>query len=185
MQLNPTWKYILSVTAVILSLSITGCKGQDKTNSSAPIGIVEMSNEGRQMPAFNLPTLLSEDTVLSSHSLQGKVVLVDFFASWCRSCLEEIPLLKKLQNTYGKQGLIIVALAVDVEDRMELKNLIQKQNINYQVLLADDEVKEDFGGISILPTMFLVDQKGKILKKYLGHIERDSLIRDIRQTLEH
>ena len=54
-----------------------------------------------------------------------------------------------------------------------------------KVLLADDEVKEDFGGISILPTMFLVDQKGKILKKYLGHIERDSLIRDIRQTLEH
>ena len=185
MQLNPTWKYVLSVTAVILLLSITGCNGKDESNSTSSSGIVEMSNEGRQMPSFSLPSPLSEDTVLSSHSLQGKVVLVDFFASWCRSCLEEIPLLNKLQNTYGKQGLTIIALAVDVEDRMELKNLIEKQKINYQVLLADEEVKEDFGGISILPTMFLVDQKGKILKKYLGHIERDSLIRDIRQTLEH
>lgn len=185
MKLSPLWKYFLSGTAIILLLAITGCTDSDDVEFTSKNGNTEQHMQGRQMPSFSLPSPLSEDTIISSHSLQGKVVLVNFFASWCRSCLEEIPLLKKLQNKYSKQDFTIIALAVDVENRAELKNLIQKEKINYQILLADEEVKKDFGGIAILPTMFLVGRDGKLLKKYLGHINRDSLIRDIRQTLEH
>jgi hypothetical protein len=76
-------------------------------------------------------------------------------------------------------------MAVDDKNKVGLKNLIQKQKINYQVLLADESVKRDFGGIAILPTMFLVNRKGILLKKYFGHIDRDSLVQDIKQTLEY
>ncbi|MEN8232141.1 MAG: TlpA disulfide reductase family protein [Thermodesulfobacteriota bacterium] len=137
------------------------------------------------MPSFNLPSLQSGDTFISSDSLKGKVVLISFFASWCRSCLEEIPLLKKLQTRFGAEGFAIIAMAVDDENKVGLKNLIQKQKINYQVLLADEAVKSDFGGIAILPTMFLVNREGFLLKKYFGHIDRGSLVQDIRQTLEN
>lgn len=98
--------------------------------------------------------------------------------------MEEIPLLKKLQDKYGDQEFSILAIAVDRENELGLKNLIMKQKINYTVLLADEAVKKDFGGIAILPTMFLVSREGILLKKYSGHIERDSLGRDIKQILK-
>jgi len=178
------YKYVLPVTAFLALLFIAGCTNSNDRQSDARTGVEELHMQGRQMPSFHLPSPLPEDTVISSGSLEGKVLLVSFFASWCRSCLEEIPLLKKLQDRYGDQEFSIISLAVDRENAPGLRNLIQKQKINYPVLLADETVKEDFGGIAILPTMFLVSQQGILLKKYSGHIERNSLIRDIEQTLK-
>jgi thiol-disulfide isomerase/thioredoxin len=97
---------------------------------------MEMSQEKRQMPSFNLPSPLSEDSFTSSESFKGKVVLVSFFTSWCKSCLEEIPVLKKLQSRFSDQGFVLVALAIDSENELGLKNLIQKQNINYPDLYS-------------------------------------------------
>jgi len=178
------YKYVLPVTAFLALLFIAGCTNSNDRQPDAHTGVEELQKQGRQMPSFNLPSPLPEETAISSGSLEGKVLLVSFFASWCRSCLEEIPLLKKMQVRYGGQAFSIIALAVDRENELGLKNLIQKQKINYPVLLADDTVKKDFGGITILPTMFLVSREGILLKKYSGHIERDSLIRDIEQTLK-
>jgi peroxiredoxin len=175
--------YSLYVILALGALLIAGCKDSSETELASPTGIGELHTEGRQIPSFNLPSLQSGDTFISSDSFQGKVVLVSFFASWCRSCLEEIPLLKKLQNRFSDQGFSLIAMAIDHENKVGLKNLIQKRNINYPVLLADEAVKNDFGGIAILPTMFLVDREGKLLKKYSGHIERESLVQDIKQNL--
>jgi hypothetical protein len=86
---------------------------------------------------------------------------------------------------FGAEDFAIVAMAIDYENIAGIKNLIQKQKINYQVLLTDEATKENFGGIAVLPTMFLVNREGLLLKKYFGHIERDSLVKDIRKILEH
>jgi len=169
---------------LLLLLSISGCSGSDDRESGAETGIKDLQVQGRKMPSFTLPRPLAEDNPVSSESLQGKVVLVTFFASWCRSCLEEIPLLKKLQKKFGEENFVIIAMAVDRENELGLKNLIQKQKINYPVLLADEALKKDFGGIAVLPTMFLVNRDGLLLKKYSGHIERDSLVRDISRAVE-
>ena len=184
MELYKKHKYCLPVVVFLVLLAATGCSSSKDPESSPPTGIVEMSKEGRQMPAFELLSPLSGESITTSNSLQGKVVLVSFFASWCRSCLEEIPLLEKLQTRFGPKDFAIIAMAVDDKNTVGLKNLIQKQKINYQVLLADEAVKKDFGGIAILPTMFLVNREGILLKKYSGHIDRDSLVQDIKQTLK-
>jgi len=167
----------------MLLLLLAGCKGKNELDVASSKGVVDLEKAGQQMPAFSLLSPFSEDVVISSDSVSGKVILINFFSSWCRSCIEEIPILKKLQDRFGKKDFAIIALAVDVEDIGNLRNLIQKQKLNYQVLLADERVKKDFGGIAILPTMFLVDRNGNLLKKYLGHIERDSLDQDIMQAL--
>ena len=185
MPLNKKHNYYLLAVMFLVLLAATGCINSGDLESTSPVGIVEMSNEGRQMPAFSLPSLHSDDSNTTSESLKGKVVLISFFASWCRSCLEEIPLLKKMQTMFGAEDFAIVAMAIDYENIAGIKNLIQKQKINYQVLLTDEATKGNFGGIAVLPTMFLVNREGLLLKKYFGHIERDSLIRDIRQTMEH
>jgi len=182
-ELRLTFRYVLPVAAVILLLLLTGCKGQSELDSNASKKVVDMEKTGQQMPAFSLLSPFSEDVVFSSDSVSGKVILINFFASWCKSCIEEIPLLKKLQDRFGKKDFAIIALAVDAEDIEGLKNLIKKQKLNYQVLLADERVKKDFGGITIIPTMFLVDRNGNMLKKYLGHIDRSSLDQDIMRTL--
>ena len=184
MILRETLKYSLYVILVFGSLLIAGCTGSSDQEPVSPTGIAELHKEGRQMPAFNLPSPLSGDTFTSSDSFKGKVVLVSFFASWCRPCLEEIPSLKKLQNRFSDQDFVLIGMAVDRENKVGLKNLILKQKINYPVLLADEVVKKDFGGIAILPTMFLADRKGNLLKKYFGHIGRDSLIEDIKKTIK-
>jgi thiol-disulfide isomerase/thioredoxin len=177
------FKYVLPVTALLTLFFVGGCTNSNDRQSDARIGVEELQMQGRRMPSFNLTSLLSEDTAISSGSLGGKVLLVSFFTSWCRSCLEEIPLLKKLQGRHGDQEFSIIAIAIDRENELGLKNLITKQKINYPVLLADEKVKKDFGGIVILPTMFLVNREGILIKKYYGYIEWDSLIRDIELTL--
>ena len=184
MNLREKLIYSLYVILVLGAMLIAGCTGSSEPEPASPTGIVELHKEGRQMPTFYLPSPLSEDSLTSSESFKGKVVLVSFFASWCRSCLEEIPSLKKLQNRFGDQDFVLIGMAVDRENKVGLKNLILKQKINYPVLLADDAVKKDFGGIAILPTMFLADRKGNLLKKYFGHIGRDSLIEDIKKTIK-
>jgi thiol-disulfide isomerase/thioredoxin len=175
-------KYSLSAAAIIMLL-LSGCTGGNDRESTKGAGIVDISDQEKRIPEFNLSSPIPEEPVTSSEALEGKVVLVTFFASWCRSCLEEIPLLIKLQNRFSDQGFSLIAMAIDHENKIGLKNLIQKWNINYPVLLADESVKKDFGGIAILPTMFLVDREGKLLKKYSGHIKRESLVQDIKQNL--
>ena len=184
MKLRGIFQYSIYVTIAFGLLLMASCTGSSDQEPVSPTGIAELHKEGRQMPAFNLPSPLSGDTFTSSESFKGKVVLVSFFASWCRSCLEEIPSFKKLQNRFGDQDFVLIGMAVDRENKVGLKNLILKQKINYPVLLADEVVKKDFGGIAILPTMFLADRKGNMLKKYFGHIDRDSLIEDIKQTVK-
>jgi len=185
MLLNRKHTYYLLAVMLLVQLAAAGCTDSGDLESTSPVGITEMSKEGRQMPVFSLPSLITDDSITTSESLKGKVLLVSFFASWCRSCFEEIPLLKKMQTMFGAENFAIIAMAIDYENIVGIKNLIQKQKINYQVLLTDEATKENFGGIAVLPTMFLVNREGMLLKKYFGHIERDSLVRDIRQTLEH
>jgi peroxiredoxin len=164
-------------------LLLSGCTSRNDRESTKGSGVVDISRQEKQIPEFRLSSPISEETVTSSEALEGKVVLVTFFASWCRSCLEEIPLLKKLQDRFGDQEFSILAIAVDRENELGLRNLIKKQKINYPVLLADETVKKDFGSIAILPTMFLVNREGIIIKKYSGHIERKSLVHDIKQSI--
>jgi thiol-disulfide isomerase/thioredoxin len=185
MNLRKIYKYCLPVTAVIILLLMAGCTDSSDRQSDSQIGIVDLQLQQRQMPSFNLQSPLSENSNISSDSLKGKVLLVSFFSSWCQSCLEEIPLLNKLQNKFSDQGFVLIAIAIDQENKVGLKNLIQKRKINYPVLLAEEATRKDFGGISILPTMFLVNREGIILKKYFGHIDHESLVQGIKQTLKN
>jgi thiol-disulfide isomerase/thioredoxin len=185
MDLKKTFKCGLPVIAVMMLFLMTGCTGSNNRQSDSQTGIVDLRLQQRQMPSFNLQSPLSGDSNISSDSLKDKVILVSFFSTWCQSCLEEIPVLNKLQSRFSDQGFVLIAIAVDKENKVGLRNLIHKRKINYQVLMADEAIRKDFGGVSILPTMFLVNREGIILKKYFGHIHHNSLIQDIRQTLEN
>ena len=135
-----------------------------------------------ELPSFTLPTARSGALVSSGH-YDGQAMLITFFAPWCGPCLQEIPALKAVQARYESQGFSVVALAVDEGGPGTVARLVDKAGINYQVLLADEGVRRQFGGVATIPTSFLVNKKGHVVKKYAGLVPRSLLERDIESVL--
>src|SRR6266852_5870064 len=116
-------------------------------------------------PDFSLTGLDGRPiTLADSH---GKVILVNFWATWCGPCRAEIPDLVELQNKY-KDRLQILGLVVDDDDQDVIKEFAEKFGINYPVAIATNEIRMQYGGIAALPTSFVLDSEGRIVQKHEG-----------------
>jgi thiol-disulfide isomerase/thioredoxin len=116
-------------------------------------------------PEFNLAGLDGKPVTLAD--TKGKVVLVNFWATWCGPCRAEIPDLVELQNKY-KDRLQILGLVVDDEDQAAIKKFVAKFRINYPVAIATDALRLEYGGIPALPTSFVLDSEGRVVQKHEG-----------------
>ena len=119
-------------------------------------------------PEFRLKDIEGRSVSLSD--FHGKVVILDFWATWCPPCRREIPDLISLQSQYKEQGLQIVGVALDEPDKV--KEFAQYTGMNYPVLLGNDDVSALYGGISGIPTTFIIDRNGKIAERFVGFTER-------------
>ncbi len=136
-----------------------------------------------KMPAFSLPSAV-DGKIIDSNSFDGSVLLVTFFATWCSPCLQEIPALIELQNTFAEKGFSVIALSVDQGGSKSVSRLIDKTYINYPVLMADTKTPQDFGGVFGIPTSFLVNQNGNVIKSYPGYVTHHVLEKDIKSLLK-
>jgi thiol-disulfide isomerase/thioredoxin len=109
---------------------------------------------------------------LGRDALKGKVVVVDFWATWCPPCVHEIPGYIALQKKYGEKGLVIVGLSADRAAGV-VTPFAKKNGINYPLAMATPEVIELFGGVEGIPTTFLIDREGNIRHKKVGAMETD------------
>jgi thiol-disulfide isomerase/thioredoxin len=116
-------------------------------------------------PHFKLETLEGKPLRLADY--QGKVILLNFWATWCGPCRAEIPDLVELQNKY-KDQLQIIGLVVDDDDEDAIKKFVDEYKINYPVAVATEELRSDYGGIPALPTSFLLDAQGRVVQKHEG-----------------
>jgi thiol-disulfide isomerase/thioredoxin len=116
-------------------------------------------------PEFKLDGL--DGTALSLAAARGKVVLLNFWATWCGPCRAEIPDLIALQQKY-KDQLQIIGLTVDDDDESAIKQVVADEHINYPVAMSSPEVRVQYGGISALPTSFLLDTQGRVVQKHEG-----------------
>jgi thiol-disulfide isomerase/thioredoxin len=116
-------------------------------------------------PEFKLADLDGKPlTLANSH---GKVILLNFWATWCGPCRAEIPDLVGLQNKY-KDRLQVIGLVVDGDDPAEIKRFVEESGINYPVALATDDIRIQYGGIGALPTSFVLDGEGRVVQKHEG-----------------
>jgi thiol-disulfide isomerase/thioredoxin len=116
-------------------------------------------------PEFHLKTL--DGQPLSLAGMRGKVVLLNFWATWCGPCRAEIPDLIALQTKY-KDRLQIIGLVVDSDDEGEVRAVVREEGINYPNALSPNEVRGQYGGISALPTSFVLDDQGRVVQKHVG-----------------
>ena len=119
---------------------------------------------------------------MSSGELLGKVVILDFWATWCGPCKMEIPHFIELQNEF-EGNLEIVGVAMDRQGRQIVEPFVKTAAINYSTVLGDKKVVTDYAPITGLPTTFVIAQDGKIFKRYVGFRPKSVFENDIRTLL--
>jgi thiol-disulfide isomerase/thioredoxin len=117
-------------------------------------------------PAWKLKDVSGKE--VSSDQFKGKVVVVDFWATWCPPCRAEIPGYTELQKKYGKDGFAIVGISLDQAGPSVVKSFAEKFGVNYTMVMGDEAVMAAFGGVEALPTTFLIDRNGQIRDRKLG-----------------
>jgi len=125
-------------------------------------------------------TLLSGQKVSTSGDLKGKVYLVNFWATSCATCMQEMPQMVDTYNRFKGQGLEFVAVAMNYDPPMYVSNYAQTRQLPFKVALDDGSVAKQFGNVQLTPTTFVVDRNGKILKRYVGapqFAELDALLK--------
>ncbi len=168
--------FFLAIGILVLLMA---CKQSDSDTRG---GYSPAIGERMQMVQFKFDSL-TDNTVVDSKELEGQVLLVTFFATWCPPCIQEIPTFIALQDAYSSKGFSVLAFSVDEGGPAPLHRLIEKYGINYPVLLADLDIARGFGGVSGIPVTFLVNRKGEIVKKYLGYVGHDVLEEEIEKLL--
>ncbi len=135
---------------------------------------------GEDAPDFSLNDLNGKAANLSD--FKGKVIILDFFASWCPPCREEIPDFIKLQNEYGPQGFTVIGVAMVSLD--DAKAFASKMGINYPVLIDDEKSSAAYGPIRSIPTTFVIGKEFKVMKKYIGFRSKDIFEGDVKELLK-
>jgi cytochrome c biogenesis protein CcmG/thiol:disulfide interchange protein DsbE len=133
-----------------------------------------------------------ENHEVSLSRFKGKVVLVNFWATWCGPCNIEIPWLTDLQNKYREQGFTVLGVAMDEEGRSAVTPFVQAkrfrvcgaaQSMNYPIVLGNDATAAKFGGLIGLPTSVLISQDGRVVKRVDGLVSYDEIEKAIQSQL--
>ena len=150
-----------------VGIGLAGCKQHPAGPSQVAAAAVAPGEIGSPLPSFDLKDLGGNR--ISSAELRGKVVLIDFWATWCGPCKKEMPGYQKLLDRYGSRGFVVIGFKfdtmADVEDPLKFARRI---GVHYPLAIAPDELKQEFGGIEGLPTTMLYDREGTLRKKVVG-----------------
>jgi len=166
---KPRSKTVYSILILILTLVGCGKKQIDSDSDSA------------KAPQFTLPDINGNQVSLSD--FDGKVVILDFWATWCPPCVKEVPHFIELYDEYKEQGFEMVGISLDARGANDVKPFVEKMNVNYTMLIGNQDVTKQYGGIGGIPTTFVIDKAGQIRQKYVGYREKAVFENDIKMLL--
>ena len=127
-------------------------------------------------PDFTLTDIEGNKVSLSDY--EGKIIILDFWATWCRPCVMEIPHFIELQKKY-KEDVVVLGVSLDQGGPKAVVPFAKKMNINYPIVYGDGNVVQAYGGVRSIPTTFVIDKKFNIQKKYVGYTDPEVFEKDI------
>lgn len=136
----------------------------------------------RPAPAWTLKDVNSKP--VSFDHFRGKVVVLDFWATWCAPCRAEIPGYERLQKKFGKDGLAIIGVSLDQSGPEVVKRFIADHNVNYQIVMGDQKILDAYGGVEAIPTTFIIDRSGMIRYRKVGEMPTRAFEAILRRYLK-
>src|SRR5579863_10674676 len=187
-EMKKTVLILLAVLAATAGVYFADKATRVKTSAAA--GTVKFA-AGEPAPEFRVKNLDDKDVALADY--KGKVVLVNFWATWCDPCREEIPWLIEMQDKYGAKGFTVLGIAMDEEGKPVVAPFVAKERydvngqklpMNYPIVIGSDAVAEKFGGLLGYPTSILISKDGKQIKRVTGIINEEEISKLIEGALQ-
>lgn len=166
-------------TALLVGCFISGCSGPQR---AARTSSLKPDDKRHQAPDFALKD--ADGKVVHLSDYRGKVVLLDFWATWCGPCKIEIPWFIDFQRKDQQKGLVVLGVSMDDDGWQVVKPFVASMKVNYRVLLGTDQTAQLYGGVDALPTTFLIDRQGKIAAVHVGLADRKDFERGIDELLQ-
>ncbi len=145
--------------------------------SAASAKVIRFAKDPEMAPPFLLRDINGK--IVSTADWKGKVVILNFWATWCPPCREEVPELVQLQANY-KDKLLVIGASEDEDEPQKVRQFVQRFGMNYPVVMATKELIDNYGGVPALPTSFLIDPQGRVVQKHTGLYEYEVYEREVR-----
>ena len=170
--------------AALLGALFTGCSRSTSASSSASVkAAVKLEKERKPAPDFTLKDANGATLRLSDY--KGKVVLLNFWATWCGPCQIEIPWFMDFQQTYKDRNFAVLGVSLDDDGWKSVKPYIEKKKLNYRVVVGTEELSTLYGGLDSLPTTFILDRQGRIAAMHVGLVSKSEYQKDIVSLLDN
>jgi len=162
--------------AAVIAVVLTGCSRQ--ANESAK---VKATDQRKLAPDFTLKD--ENGATLRLADYRGKVVLLNFWATWCGPCQIEIPWFMSFENQYKNRDFAVLGVSMDDDGWKSVKPFIEKKKLNYRVAIGTEEISTLYGGLDSLPTTFILDRQGRIAATHVGLVSKSEYQDDIVKLL--
>lgn len=170
------------IILVLLVIWASGCGVETEIEEIGQLKeVIITEKEWGDAPDFTLPDLEGNSLTLSD--FKGRVIILNFWATWCPPCRKEIPDFVELYEKYKDEGLLIIGVNLDRGDSRTVKQFSKNYKINYPIVLGNVNVTQDYGGIRGIPTTFVIDRKGNIKKKYVGYRPKATFEEAVKRLL--